>query len=38
MVGIDLLKVEGLDVSIAGRMILRDVNFRIDHGEFTGLI
>jgi zinc/manganese transport system ATP-binding protein len=38
MTGVDLLKVEDLDVSIAGRMVLRDVNFRIDHGEFTGLI
>jgi zinc/manganese transport system ATP-binding protein len=36
--GSELLRVEGIDVSIDGREILRDVNFRIDHGEFTGLI
>ena len=38
MVGSDLLRVRDVDVSIAGRMILNDVNFRIEHGEFTGLI
>jgi zinc/manganese transport system ATP-binding protein len=38
MVGLDLLEVDGVDVALSGRMILRDVNFRIDHGEFTGLI
>jgi zinc/manganese transport system ATP-binding protein len=36
--GTELLRVEDLDVSIDGRMILSDVNFRIDEGEFTGLI
>jgi zinc/manganese transport system ATP-binding protein len=35
---VDLLRVENVDVSISGRSILRDVNFRIDHSEFTGLI
>jgi zinc/manganese transport system ATP-binding protein len=34
----ELLRVEKVDVSIDGREILNDVNFRIDHGEFTGLI
>jgi zinc/manganese transport system ATP-binding protein len=33
-----LLDVHGVDVSIAGRVILHDVNFSIDGGEFTGLI
>jgi len=36
--GSDLLRVRDVDVSIAGRVVLRDVNFSIDHGEFTGLI
>jgi zinc/manganese transport system ATP-binding protein len=36
--GMELLRVEGVDVSIDGREILHDVNFQIDHGEFTGLI
>ncbi len=36
--GSELLRVENVDVSIDGREILHDVNFRIDHGEFTGLI
>jgi zinc/manganese transport system ATP-binding protein len=34
----ELLRVEDIDVAIDGREILSDVNFRIDHGEFTGLI
>jgi zinc/manganese transport system ATP-binding protein len=34
----ELLSVKNIDVSIDGREILHDVNFRIDHGEFTGLI
>jgi zinc/manganese transport system ATP-binding protein len=34
----ELLRVEDIDVAIDGREILTDVNFRIDHGEFTGLI
>jgi zinc/manganese transport system ATP-binding protein len=34
----ELLKVSDLDVSIAGRVVLHDVNFSIDAGEFTGLI
>jgi zinc/manganese transport system ATP-binding protein len=34
----ELLRVEDVDVAIDGREILTDVNFRIDHGEFTGLI
>jgi zinc/manganese transport system ATP-binding protein len=34
----ELLRVHDIDVAIDGREILRDVNFRIDHGEFTGLI
>ena len=38
MAGSELLRVEDIDVAIDGREILRDVNFRIDHGEFTGLI
>lgn len=33
-----LLEVRGVDVSIAGRVILHDVNFSIRAGEFTGLI
>jgi zinc/manganese transport system ATP-binding protein len=36
--GSELLRVENVDVSIDGREILHEVNFRIDHGEFTGLI
>jgi zinc/manganese transport system ATP-binding protein len=36
--GSELLRVEDIDVAIDGREILTDVNFRIDHGEFTGLI
>lgn len=36
--GSELLRVEDIDVAIDGREILSDVNFRIDHGEFTGLI
>jgi zinc/manganese transport system ATP-binding protein len=36
--GSELLRVEDIDVAIDGREILHDVNFRIDHGEFTGLI
>jgi zinc/manganese transport system ATP-binding protein len=36
--GSELLRVENIDVAIDGREILTDVNFRIDHGEFTGLI
>jgi zinc/manganese transport system ATP-binding protein len=38
MAGPDLLEVVDVDVALSGRMVLRDVNFRIDHGEFTGLI
>ena len=34
----ELLKVRDVDVSIAGRVVLHDVNFSIDAGEFTGLI
>jgi zinc/manganese transport system ATP-binding protein len=34
----ELLQVQDVDVSIDGREILRDVNFRIGPGEFTGLI
>lgn len=34
----DLLLVEHLDVALEGRAILHDVNFRIEPGEFTGLI
>ncbi len=33
-----LLEVRGATVNIDGRDILRDVNFSINHGEFTGLI
>ena len=33
-----LLDVRGVDVSIAGRVILHDVNVSINAGEFTGLI
>ncbi|MGC1419994.1 MAG: metal ABC transporter ATP-binding protein [Acidimicrobiales bacterium] len=36
--GVELLRVEDVDVAIDGRAILSDVNFRIDEGEFTGLI
>jgi zinc/manganese transport system ATP-binding protein len=38
MAGNDLLRVEDVDVSLSGRVILQDVNFRINEGEFTGLI
>ncbi|MFZ1061980.1 MAG: metal ABC transporter ATP-binding protein [Acidimicrobiales bacterium] len=38
MAGPDLVEVVDVDVVRSGRMVLRDVNFRIDHGEFTGLI
>jgi zinc/manganese transport system ATP-binding protein len=38
MAGSDLVEVIDVDVALSGRMVLRDVNFRIDHGEFTGLI
>jgi zinc/manganese transport system ATP-binding protein len=38
MAGLDLLEVIDVEVALSGRMILGDVNFRIDHGEFTGLI
>jgi zinc/manganese transport system ATP-binding protein len=34
----ELLRVRDLDVSLGGRSILRDVNFTIEAGEFTGLI
>jgi zinc/manganese transport system ATP-binding protein len=34
----DILNVSGVEVAIDGRVILRDVNFRIGAGEFTGLI
>lgn len=34
----ELLRVSDLNVSIAGRVVLHDVNFSIDAGEFTGLI
>lgn len=33
-----LLEVHDLAVTISGRAILHDVNFRIERGEFTGLI
>jgi zinc/manganese transport system ATP-binding protein len=33
-----ILTVEGINVSLSGRPILHDVNFRIEAGEFTGLI
>ncbi len=33
-----LLEVRRVNVSVEGRDILRDVNFSINHGEFTGLI
>jgi zinc/manganese transport system ATP-binding protein len=33
-----ILMVEGINVSLSGRPILRDVNFRVEAGEFTGLI
>jgi zinc/manganese transport system ATP-binding protein len=36
--GSELLAVTDVDVSIAGRTVLHDVNFSIDAGEFTGLI
>ena len=36
--GVDLLRVEGINVRLSGREILRDVSFRIGAGEFTGLI
>jgi energy-coupling factor transporter ATP-binding protein EcfA2 len=35
---IDILNVNGVEVAIDGRVILRDVDFRIEAGEFTGLI
>ncbi|HEY5091969.1 MAG TPA: metal ABC transporter ATP-binding protein [Acidimicrobiales bacterium] len=34
----DILNVNGVEVAIDGRVILRDVEFRIEAGEFTGLI
>ncbi len=34
----DILSVNGVEVVIDGRVILRDVDFRIEAGEFTGLI
>jgi zinc/manganese transport system ATP-binding protein len=34
----DILNVRGVEVAIDGRVILRDVDFRIEAGEFTGLI
>ena len=34
----DLLKVDGVSVSLAGRQILNDVSFGVRAGEFTGLI
>jgi len=33
-----LLRVEDLDVRLGGRAVLAGVNFRVEHGEFTGLI
>jgi zinc/manganese transport system ATP-binding protein len=36
--GGELLRVEDVDVAIEGREILSHVNFRVDQGEFTGLI
>ena len=33
--GMELLRVDDVDVSIDGREILHDVNFQIDHGEFN---
>jgi zinc/manganese transport system ATP-binding protein len=33
-----ILMVEGINVSLSGRQILHGVGFRIDAGEFTGLI
>jgi zinc/manganese transport system ATP-binding protein len=33
-----LLEVDDVSVVLGGREILGDVNFRVDHGEFTGLI
>jgi zinc/manganese transport system ATP-binding protein len=33
-----ILTVEGITVSLSGRQILTDVDFRIEAGEFTGLI
>ncbi len=33
-----ILRVEGVDVALSGREILRDVGFVIEPGEFTGLI
>jgi zinc/manganese transport system ATP-binding protein len=33
-----ILTVEGINVSLSGRQILHDVSFRIEAGEFTGLI
>ncbi len=34
----EILSVHDVNVSFAGRAVLSDVNFRIDAGEFTGLI
>ena len=34
----DILNVNGMEVVIDGRVILRDVDFRVEAGEFTGLI
>ena len=33
-----VLTLEGVDVSLGGREILRDVSFTIEPGELTGLI
>ncbi len=33
-----ILSVEGVSVRLSGREILQDVGFRIEAGEFTGLI
>lgn len=33
-----LLEVDDVTVVLGGRQILNNVNFRVDHGEFTGLI
>ena len=34
----DLLRLDGIDVSLGGRQVLSDVSFTIRKGEFTGLI
>jgi zinc/manganese transport system ATP-binding protein len=34
----EILAVEGVGVSLAGRQILQDVSFTVDAGQFTGLI